>query len=197
MVGWNDICTPTFKCFISSPLILDHGYCRPGNGNRESFKHGKGLFTTIDLPKNSGLFKITGRPITFEQTLKLGSKECYSLQIGIDKYIIPHYPFCFSNHSCNPNCGITRNMEFVTLRNILKGEELYGDYSTSMLERHWEMICECGAKDCRHIIRDFDLLPFNLQEKYIDLKIVLPFITKALYGLPTIQKAGSYRISAG
>lgn len=159
-------------------------------------KHGKGIFTTIDLPKNSILFQISGKPITFEQTLKLGTNECYSLQIGIDKYIIPHYPFHFSNHSCEPNCGITRNMEYITLRDISKGEELCWDYSTSMLEKHWKMQCECGSSQCRHLIQDFDLLPDNIQEKYLRLKVVLPFITEELYGLPTIERAAKSAVFA-
>jgi hypothetical protein len=159
-------------------------------------RFGKGIFTTAHLPAKTVLLKITGIPLTFEQTLKLGRDECYSLQVGIDKYIIPDAPFHLSNHSCDPNCGITRSMEFVTLRDIAEGEELFWDYSTSMLERHWEMKCKCGTPDCRHTIRDFDLLPSSLQDKYLRMKIVLPFIMEELYDLPTIQTTNSPRIFA-
>jgi hypothetical protein len=159
-------------------------------------KFGKGIFATTDLPKKSVLFNITGTPITFEDTLRLGSSECYSLQVGIDKYIIPDHPFHLSNHSCEPNCGLTRSLQFITLRDVAKGEELCWDYSTSMLERHWEMKCECGSPKCRYTIRDFDLLPVNFQEKYLKMKIVLPFITEELYGLPTIERNTSSRVAA-
>jgi Proteins containing SET domain len=158
-------------------------------------KFGKGLFTTTDLPKKTILFKITGTPLTFKDTLKLGDGECYSLQVGIDKYIIPDHPFHLSNHSCDPNCGLTRNLEYFTLREVYKGEELCWDYSTSMLEKHWEMKCKCGSPLCRHIIQDFDLLPFNIQEKYLRMKIVLPFITEELYGLPTILRANNSKVA--
>ncbi|MDB5200383.1 MAG: hypothetical protein JWO92_2346 [Chitinophagaceae bacterium] len=151
-------------------------------------KFGKGIFTTVDLPKKFILFKITGIPLTFSETLALGNNECFCLQVAMDKYIIPDHPFHLSNHSCEPNCGITRNMEFITLRDIEKGEELFWDYSTSMLERHWKLQCNCGSAECRHIITDFDLLPFNLQQKYLQMKIVMPFITEELYGLPTIER---------
>lgn len=143
-------------------------------------KFGKGIFTTADLPKNSVLFKVIGTPINFDQTLELGADECYSLQVGFDKYIIPDHPFHLSNHSCVPNCGINAQMEFITLREIQKNEELFWDYSTSMLERHWIMKCECGHTGCRKIIKDFDLLPVPVQNKYLQMGIVLPFIVEYL-----------------
>lgn len=150
-------------------------------------KHGKGIFTTVDLPKNAVLFKITGKPITFIDTLTLGPDECFTLQIGMDRYIIPDAPFPLSNHSCEPNCGISRNMEFITLHDIKEGDELCWDYSTSMLERHWQLQCGCGSINCRHTIRDFDLLPHSLQQKYLKIKIVLPYINEKIFSLPTIQ----------
>ena len=91
-------------------------------------RFGKGIFTTIDLPKKHVLFKISGKPLTFEETLELGEDECYTLQVAIDGYILPNDPFRLSNHSCQPNCGINRKMEFITLRDIKAGEELYWDY---------------------------------------------------------------------
>lgn len=150
-------------------------------------KFGKGIFSSINLPKKTPLFNISGKPISFEQTLELGSDECYSLQIAINKYIIPDYPFHLSNHSCQPNCGINRQMQFITLRDIKAGEELCWDYSTSMMERHWTMQCDCGSIDCRHLIEDFDTLPAHIQERYLHLNIVMPFIVEELYGLPTIE----------
>jgi hypothetical protein len=151
-------------------------------------KFGKGIFTTVNLPSKSVLFKITGKPLTFEQTLALGDNECYSLQVSKNKYIIPDPPFIFSNHSCSPNCGITRNMEFITLRDISRDEELYWDYSTSMLEKHWTMECGCEHYNCRKTICDFDLIPFHIQETYLHMKIVLPFIAEEFYFLSTIYE---------
>jgi hypothetical protein len=159
-------------------------------------KFGKGIFTTVDLPKKSVLFKISGKPLTFEDTLQMSNDECYTLQIGINKYLLPNHPFHLSNHSCVPNCGINRKMEFITLCDIKAGEELCWDYSTSMLEKHWIMQCDCGNQECRHVIRDFDLLPVNIQERYIQMKIVLPFIVEELYGLPRIEKAAPLSLYA-
>lgn len=151
-------------------------------------RFGKGIFTTLPVSKNSVIFKITGSPLTFKQTLQLGNDECYTLQIGINKYIVPNPPFHLSNHSCRPNCGINRQLQFIALQNIAPGEELVWDYSTSMLERHWTMKCDCEQDNCRHLIRDFDTLPIHFQEKYLHLGIVLPFIVEELYGLPSIKR---------
>lgn len=156
-------------------------------------RFGKGIFATSDLPKHTILFTITGDPLNFQDTLSLGHNECYCLQTDIDKYIIPHFPFNFSNHSCEPNCGITENFEFITLRFIEKGGELLWDYSTSMLEKHWIMNCKCGSDNCRQIIRDFDLIPPETQERYLQLGIVLPFIIKQLF---SVQKIEALRHSA-
>jgi len=151
-------------------------------------KHGKGIFTTVDLPKNSLLFNIKGKQITFEETLKLDDDQCYCLQISLDKYIIAESPFLFSNHSCDPNCGINKKMDFITLKNIKAGEELQWDYSTSMMERHWTLKCQCEQFGCRGIIRDFDLLPSSKQKQYLQMQIVLPFIVENIYGLTSINK---------
>jgi len=159
-------------------------------------RFGKGIFATTDLPKNSVLFNITGPSLTFEETLKLKHDECYALQVGINKYIIPDHPFHLSNHSCLPNCGINRQLQFITIQNVSAGEELVWDYSTSMLERHWTMKCDCEQENCRHIIRDFDMLPLQFREKYLYLGIVLPFIVEEIYGLPSIQKVKNQRVAS-
>jgi hypothetical protein len=141
-------------------------------------KFGKGLFATQNISKGFPLIKIRGRKLTFSDSLLLGDKESYCLQVNIDKYIIPDEPFIYSNHSCDPNCGINKKLELITLRPLLKGEEITWDYSTSMLERHWTMQCQCGSPFCRQVITDFDLLPKHTQNLFLHLGIVMPYIAK-------------------
>jgi len=143
-------------------------------------KFGKGLFATVDIPKNTIVTRVTGRPMDFAATVALGDRESHTFQTGPNQYILCDSPFLYSNHSCDPNCGITPDLELITLQEIKKGEELFWDYSTSMLERHWTMRCNCGAAECRGLVEDFDLLPQELQDKYTELNIVLPFIIKKL-----------------
>lgn len=143
-------------------------------------KFGKGLFALVDIPKNTVITSVTGPHMNFLDTIGLKERESHTIQVGIDQYILCDPPFLYSNHSCEPNCGVTPELELITLQPIGKGDELLWDYSTSMLERHWTMNCRCGSATCRHIIKDFDLLPQKLQQHYIELNIVLPFILESL-----------------
>ena len=143
-------------------------------------RFGLGLFAKQFIPAGTILCKITGKELSFEDTVHLNEKESYTLQIDFDKYIYCEPPFLYSNHSCNPNCGVNGNLELFALKNIRGGEEIFWDYSTSMLERHWTLKCSCGEKNCRKIINDFDLLPQKLQAKYLQQNIVFPFIVSFL-----------------
>src|SRR5438270_4914339 len=109
---------------------------------RES-KFGKGLFTRENLAANTILCTVTGPVLTFQQTVELDERESHCLQIGNDKYLLCDPPFLYSNHSCEPNCGLNEQLQLFALRDLKKGEELFWDYSTSMLERHWTMQCAC------------------------------------------------------
>ena len=139
-------------------------------------RFGKGLFAKKDMAPGTIICKATGKELNFQQTLLLHQKESHTLQIDFDKYILCDPPFLYSNHSCNPNCAINSDFELFTLQDVKEGEELFWDYSTSMLERHWTMKCTCGEKNCRKIITDLDLIPNDLQRKYLEMNIVLPFI---------------------
>jgi hypothetical protein len=144
-------------------------------------RFGKGLFATSAIKKDCVICDIYGRTLPFDETRRLGDRESHTLQIDESTYIYCEPPFLFTNHSCNPNCGINEQLELVSLRDIEEGEELFWDYSTSMLERHWTMPCSCGAGNCRGVVRDFDLLPYEVQIHYLQLHVVMPFIVHALY----------------
>jgi hypothetical protein len=143
-------------------------------------KFGKGLFAATKISAGTVLCKIAGNEMDFAKTVSLKDKESHALQIDIDRYILCEPPFLFSNHSCNPNCGINTKMEMITLKDIQRGEELLWDYSTSMLERHWTLECSCGEKQCRKIIMDFDRLPNEIQAHYLQENLVLPYIVQFL-----------------
>lgn len=143
-------------------------------------QHGRVVKAKYDLEKNMLITRICGPTISYAETQAMGINEYSSLQVDLNCYIKPSYPFYLFNHSCSPNCGITPEMNFVTIRNIRAGEELTWDYSTSMLERHWQLSCTCGSPNCRNLITDFDRLPINIQQQYIDMNIVLPFIKSYL-----------------
>jgi hypothetical protein len=141
---------------------------------------GFGAFATRGIKKGEYIYTFEGIPVSFEQSVAFGKDECYSLQIGKREYIHLDAPGKYINHSCDPNCGVTPELELIALKNIEPGEQLFFDYSTTMLERHWTMPCKCGSYNCRGIIKDFDFLPGALQQHYIKLGVVQTFILECL-----------------
>lgn len=141
---------------------------------------GKGVFATKDIPPHTILMRVTGDLLDFAATKYLGTKESYTLQIEMDRYMLTKPPFCFVNHCCNPNTALDADLFLYTLKTIKAGEQICWDYSTSMLERSWTMRCNCGASNCRRLITDFDLIPREIQQQYLRLGIVLPFIVRRI-----------------
>ncbi len=70
------------------------------------------------------------------------------------------------NHSCEPNCGIRNFFKVTAMRDIEAGEEITWDYE--MTEKHpwWRMKCECGSKNCRKEIGNYENMPRVVREKY-------------------------------
>lgn len=155
---------------VSIPTTHDHFIVY------DTARFGKGIKAKRDLPSSELLLQVTGPIISYQDTLRLKEKESYCLQVGDDRYILPDSPFYIFNHSCDPNCGINQQLQLMTIRPVKMGEPLCWDYSTSMLERGWKLECSCGARMCRKVIDDFDTLQVPLQEYYLDLDIVLPYI---------------------
>lgn len=142
--------------------------------------HGKGVKARHDLQEGHVLTVIGGPTVSYAETLTMGNKESYCMQVEVNRYIRPTFPFYLFNHSCMPNCGINANLQLVTIRDVNRGEELSWDYSTSMLERGWQLTCACRTSQCRQLITDFDPLPAPLQQHSLDLGIIVPFISRYL-----------------
>ncbi len=139
---------------------------------------GRGLFATRDFREGEVIVRFTGPLITLEEAVKNGEANANALQIGPTDYIDPEPPGVFLNHSCEPNAGMLGKTMVRALRPIRAGEEIFFDYSTTMSEKLWTMRCECGASVCRGIIGDFHDLPEELQQRYLALEIVQPFIVE-------------------
>lgn len=142
-------------------------------------KFGLGLFARTSIAEGTVVCNITShREMDLEGTIHLKEKESHALQIDFDRYLLCEPPFLYSNHSCTPNCAINGSMTLFTLRRIEQDEELFWDYSTSMLERRWTMPCACGTPACRNIVQDFDLLPAHVRNRYLEQQLLLPFIAQ-------------------
>lgn len=140
---------------------------------------GLGVFAARDIAAGEVILGIRGPTIDFSETKRRGPRECMAIQVGHDRYIDTQAPGVFVNHSCEPNAGIRNDDALVALRDIATGEEIRFDYSTTMEEQSFTMDCLCGAAQCRRVIRDFSTLPQHIQERYLDLGIVMSFIQVA------------------
>lgn len=138
-------------------------------------KIGKGVYARIPIEARESIFYVTGQLIDFASARNHPTGE-NTFQIGKDEYVYPLYPSRYLNHSCSPNAGLKDDIQVIALRQISPGEEITFDYSTTMLERDWELACRCGAPNCRGTVRDFDFLPKKLQSHYLSLEIVQSFI---------------------
>lgn len=147
---------------------------------------GMGLFASAKIEARETIFYLTGREMDFNEAVVSEQGE-HSIQIGLDRYVsttsrarYPDSPARYLNHSCSPNAGFVDEIRLVALNSIYPGEEICFDYSTTMLERYWEMDCRCGSSICRRRVRDFDLLPVSRQEFYLKLGVVPTFIQEYL-----------------
>lgn len=147
---------------------------------------GMGLFASAKIEPRETIFYLTGREMDFKEAVNSEQGE-HSIQIGLDRYVstnsrarYPDSPARYLNHSCSPNAGFVDEIRLVALHAIYPGDEIRFDYSTTMLERYWEMDCSCGAAICRRRVRDFDLLPIPRQEYYLKLGVVPTFIQEYL-----------------
>lgn len=144
---------------------------------------GRGVFAKLPLKPRELIFYMNGKLIDFEKSIAHMGE--YSVQIGAHSYVDPISPARYLNHSCAPNAGFVDDISLIALRPIAPGEEIRFDYSTTMLERHWELDCSCGAAGCRRRIQDFDLLPYDLQQHYLELGVVQSFILEEVAALKT------------
>jgi len=141
---------------------------------------GHGVFAAQRYMPGESIFHLRGEELTKAQILTGGEEHAANAyQIDDDLYIYPLHPEGrFMNHSCGPNAGMREDREMIALREIVPGEEVVFDYSTTMSEDHWTMPCSCGAASCRGLVGDFHDLPRGLQQHYLRLGVVQRFIVR-------------------
>lgn len=142
---------------------------------------GKAVFAGRIFKKGDVVVKFEGEIINQKDVPKKlkGEYDRY-VQIGSDIYLGPSNEIDdFINHSCKPNTGLSfspAGIFLVAIKNIKIGDEITWDYSTTLFNNTWKMLCDCKTKECRKIISDFILLNPKIQKKYQKLKILPPYI---------------------
>lgn len=126
-----------------------------------------------DIPAGSFLADVWG-PV-------VNSPTPYTIQVGVDKHVDPDEALKRTNHSCQPNAkfifeqrykgvpipGLDGNNQvfwyLVATRDIMKGENITFDYTTTEYEMAQGFKCLCGMEDCLGEVKGFKFL--TSQEK--------------------------------
>jgi len=133
---------------------------------KEAANRGSGIFAARDISKDEIITEFNGPFVKIEKMEGI-PKEVWDhlLNVGVNEYIIARDPAARTNHSCDPNAGIIRNVFLVAMRKIAKNEEITFDYSIITAD-NWILECKCGSPSCRKIIGNYMDLPDELKRKY-------------------------------
>ena len=131
---------------------------------RGSVIHGRGVYATQFIPKETPIIEYVGELIDKEESerrahaqhaksLKSGDAAVYIFTLSKNYDIDGNVPWNTArliNHSCEPNCEAWiegRRIYIHSTRDIAEGEELTYDYGFDVdcFEEH---PCRCGAKEC-------------------------------------------------
>lgn len=153
---------------------------------------GKGIFTNLKILKNETICFLEGEEINLlemKKRVEQGKKNYFDfLQISDESYLdLEEIYRCF-NHSCSPNSFIRNKNELVALRDILAGEEITFDYTTTMDDNEEECTkygvplqnckCNCKAQNCIGSIDQFKTISQKRREFYLKCSLAPTFILK-------------------
>lgn len=148
-------------------------------------RNGRGVFARREFLPGETVFRVMGKRITCNEDDEMDDRtRANTYRYDADTYISPAGRVGdLLNHSCAPNAKVVRDgakLLIVAALRIPAGEEVAIDYSTILgADDVWEMRCNCGAKNCRGIIRSFNTLPPTLRKKYRALGMVPAYILAA------------------
>lgn len=157
---------------------------------------GRGLFASRAIGAGEIILRFRGRRFDRDDPIHHTEAAALLLQTGARTYILAESPSVYVNHCCVPNAGLVANRQLVAMGDILPGEQITFDYSTSMDDGLWSLECRCGHRECRGIVRDFKHLPRSVQEYYLDLGVVQGFIARRYRQRPGASPARADAASA-
>ena len=153
---------------------------------------GKGLFATDAIKKGERICNMSGDLMDIDEMIARVDNDFEegSDPLGVDDemYMDLDEIYRSANHSCFPNAFIRGRNELVAIKDILPGDEITFDYSTTMNDNRekieesggilWTMKCKCRSEKCRGIIDQFKTLPIETQKYYLQNKFAPDFILR-------------------
>lgn len=144
---------------------------------------GKAVFAAVDFAEGDRIVKFTGKRFRADQvpSLMRGGSDRY-VQVTPAHYMGPSGRIDdLINHSCSPNAGLRFTDEgvyLVAIKPIAPGDEISWDYSTTLAESNWHMICQCRSPECRRVIGNFETLSPEQQEWFRARNLVAPYLRR-------------------
>ena len=149
---------------------------------------GKAVYAAQGFREGDEIVRFTGRRFRADRvpSLMRGSSDRY-VQVTPDHYMGPSGRIDdLINHSCAPNAGLRfgdakdglGGVVLVAIRDIAAGEEIGWDYSTTLAESNWHMICQCRTAECRRVIGNFATLSPERQEWFRARNLVAPYLRR-------------------
>jgi len=122
---------------------------------------GKGLFAKAPIAKGEQLTRKGEDDYTIMTddefkafTKTVNSYDAIALGNGthrVSKVSRSDDPSNYGNHSCDPTAEMS-DLGLVAKRAIRADEEITSDYALHS-SKNWSMVCNCGAKNCRKVVR--------------------------------------------
>ena len=132
---------------------------------RQSPIHGFGLYATKQIPVDTLVAVFGGKVYTAQEIASLPDESFVkdvATQLNNDFFLGPlnerdiERGF-FINHRCEPNTRIKNSIFLITIKNVDKDQEITFDYAHSH-NKQINMLCKCGAENCRKNISNTDYL---------------------------------------
>jgi uncharacterized protein len=125
----------------------------------DSTPTGRGLIAADTIEQGKVVERLDGRAVSFKKIPERDIRNAF--EIDDDRWMLPESDARYLNHSCDPNCYITSKLDVMTLRKVLKGEELTIMYNEVTIEEYmskgsvlpkWDdrrsFDCMCDAPKC-------------------------------------------------
>jgi len=165
---------PTAECWLPDDIVV-------GRSNIA----GQGLFASTSIPQGTAVSRLGGRLCSTAELRALMAGPDYVDSIAVDEdvhlLLAPGNRNRFGNHSCEPNLWWSDEYTLVARRDIVAGEELTSDYSTSTADPQFVLRCHCETYRCRQMVTGDDWRIPQLQQVYAGHWI--PLLRRRIGGL--------------
>ena len=120
---------------------------------------GQGLIAAETIEEGTVVERLEGRIVPYSKIPEADIRNAF--EVDLDRWIVPQSDARHINHSCDPNCYISSKLDVITLRKVLKGEELTIMYNEVTIDKYmsrgsvlpkWDdrrnFNCRCGVPNC-------------------------------------------------